>query len=80
MEASLCGLMPRNVKSIVCKFCEAYGISHNFIRNTKEADRNWFTKFMRRHTELSVCSLETVSVQHAIIFNEERLTCFSESA
>lgn len=71
------GLTPRSVRKL------AYEMA--CINNLKtpakwaekqEAAEDWFTSFMKRHTNLSVRSPEATSLARATAFNEHNIKCF----
>ncbi|XP_026318758.1 uncharacterized protein LOC113229402 [Hyposmocoma kahamanoa] len=46
-------VIPRILRRLVYKFCEANNIKHSFNENTKLAGKDWFKAFMKRHPNLS---------------------------
>ena len=47
-----------------------------FNRSKQAAGKNWFKKFMARHSELSTRSPEAVSIHRAIGWNESKVDVF----
>lgn len=61
------GLTPKELRILVCQLAEKNGISHPFKNG--QADKAWFSTFMKRHEELSLRKPEPTSKARAAGFN-----------
>lgn len=57
------------------EFAERNGITHNFNRTYKTADKDWLDELLKRNN-LSVRKAEGTSLNRAAAFNREEVTLF----
>jgi hypothetical protein len=76
MQDKLFGLSRNDVRKMVFDFCEQNGIKHPFNVQAGIAGKDWFSAFLRRHSNLSLRVPEAVSIQRAMGFNRTKVNQF----
>lgn len=76
MESRLFGFSKQEVCNLAFELAQRLGIKHSFSLEKKEAGRDWFDGFIKRHPKLSLRKPEKTSAARALGFNKKNVTEF----
>lgn len=74
LDSQLMPLSKDEFLTLVYKYAEQLKIKHRFNKETKQAGKDFYYDFMKRHEDLSLRTAESTSLQRAAGFSKEQ-TC-----